>query len=62
MLRGEGIAKQILSEPIVLEWGIGNSKTILEEFVELSVKIAGWENPSSYLCRNFIYRRTMEMR
>ena len=53
MLRGEGIAKQILTEPIVLEWGIGNSKTILEEFVELSVKIAGWENPSSYFLSKF---------
>ena len=50
---GEGIAKQILTEPIVLEWGIGNSKTILKEFVELSVQIAGWEDPSSYFKSKF---------
>ena len=53
MLREEGIAKQILTEPIVLEWGIGNSKTILKEFVELSVQIAGWEDPSSYFKSKF---------
>ena len=53
MLCGEGITKHILTEPIVLEWGIGNSKTFLEEFVELSVKIAGWEDPSSYFVSKF---------
>ena len=53
MLRGEGIAKQILSEPIVLEWGIGNNKTILKEFVELSVQIAGWKDLSRYFTSKF---------
>ncbi len=53
MLRGEGVIKQTLTEPIVLEWGIGNTKTLLEEFVELSVKVAGWADPPSYFHAKF---------
>ena len=52
-LRGEGIIKHTLSDPIVLEWGIGSSKTCLEEFVELAVKVAGWEDSSSHFTAKF---------
>ena len=52
-LRGEGITKHTLNEPIVLEWGIGDRKTRLEEFVELSVQIAGWEDPSNGFVSKF---------
>ena len=62
MLCGEGITKHILTEPIVLEWGIGNSKTFLEEFVELSVKIAVGKTRQAILYQSFICQRTMERR